>query len=78
MVVGIRGYVKDWGDRLEHLLRNSIRGVAELTHGNLLDVANLLRPRSDEGKRLREQVRRSIENPLLRAFWKGRFTVLCG
>lgn len=70
LVAAIRGLVQGWGDRLEHLLRSSIRGIAELPRGNLLDVSNLLRPKSEEGKRLREQVRRSVKNPLLRDFWR--------
>ena len=62
-----------WGDRLEHLLRQSILAVMHLPRGSLLDVSNLLRQKSEESRRLRSRILKIIDNELLKNFWEHDF-----
>ena len=69
IVVAFKSFVQGWGDRLEHLLRMTILGLLQLSHTNLLDVANALRTKSAEAERLREAVLKVVDGELLRSFW---------
>lgn len=57
----------DWGPRLEHLLRNVIFALLEVS-GNLADIPLLL---TDRG--YRENLVARIENPFVRAFWQKEY-----
>ncbi|MEX2389202.1 MAG: type IV secretion system DNA-binding domain-containing protein [Phycisphaeraceae bacterium] len=70
IVGAFKSFVDGWGDRLEHLLRFTILGLLHLPEPSLLDVANALRPKSQEGKQLRDQVLAVVRSPRVRAFWK--------
>jgi len=69
IIGAIKGFVKGWGDRLEHVLRFSILGLLHLPGTSLLDVSNALKTRSTEGRLLREQVLEAVDSELLRRFW---------
>ena len=58
-----------WGDRLEHLLRNIIFSLIQLSRGTFLDVSNLLRNKSEESKRFREEILQVVDNESVRQFW---------
>ena len=58
-----------WGDRLEHLLRNIIFSLIQLSQCTFLDVSNLLRNKSDESKRFREEILKIVDNESVRQFW---------
>ncbi|MCO6438537.1 MAG: ATP-binding protein [Phycisphaerae bacterium] len=73
IVGAFRAFVTGWGHRLEHLLRQAILGVLHLPDGNLLDVADLLRKKSEESKELRERVVDLVEHRLTRSFWQKDF-----
>ncbi len=58
-----------WGDRLEHLLRNMIFSLIHLPQGTFLDIANLLRNKSEESKVLRREILKVVDNETVRQFW---------
>jgi hypothetical protein len=73
IVGAFRAFVTGWGHRLEHLLRQAILGILHLPGGNLLDVADLLRKKSEESKELRSLVVDLVEHRLTRSFWQKDF-----
>ena len=73
MVRAFRSFVDGWGDRLAHLLRHAMLGVLHLPDGNLLDVANLLRGKSNESEQLRKRVLGLVEHQVTRLFWQKDF-----
>ena len=73
LVRAFRSFVDGWGDRLAHLLRQAILGVLHLPNGSLLDVANLLRRKSNESEQLRKRVLALVEHQVTRLFWQKDF-----
>ena len=65
--------VTGWGDRLEHLLRNSFYALLELTGKTLFDVSNLLQSNSAQSQKLRHQILQVVENETARQFWLNDF-----
>jgi hypothetical protein len=64
--------VGGWGDRLEHLLRNIIFSLIQMSGGTFLDLSNLLR-HSEESKRFRNEILHVIDNEAVRRFWLHDF-----
>jgi hypothetical protein len=58
-----------WGDRLEHLLRHIIFSLIHLPKSTFLDISNLLRNKSEEGKILRLKILEVVDNESARQFW---------
>ena len=73
LVGAVKSVVTGWGDRLEHLLRNSFFALLQIPGSTLLDVANLLRSRSEESKRLRREILEIIDNESAKQFWENDF-----
>jgi hypothetical protein len=73
LVSAFKGFFSGWGDRLEHLLRYAFLAILHLPDGSMLDVANLLRKKSPESQRLRDQVLQVIDNELALQFWRIDF-----
>lgn len=73
LVWALKSFFTDWGNRVEHLLRHAIFAVLHLPGGSLLDVSNILSPRSDEGRCLRAQVLMAVNNRLVKLFWRHDF-----
>ena len=76
LVRAIKSFVSSggWGDRLEHLFRNMIFGLIHLPHSTFLDLSTLLRPNSDESKRLASEIVQHLDNESAIAFWKHDYT----
>lgn len=72
-VSSIKSVVRDWGDRLEHLLRHAVFGLLHVPHTSLLDVSTLLRHKSPESEQLRSMVIRAVESETAKAFWRYDF-----
>ncbi len=72
-MAAIKSSVKDWGDRLEHLLRHAIFALLHLPGSTLLDVGNLLRHKSVESQQMRNKILEVIENHTARRFWEHSF-----
>ncbi len=72
LVLAIKSFVSSggWGDRLEHLLRNMIFGLIHLPHSTFLDLSNLLRPNTEESKRLAAEIVKHLDNESAIGFWK--------
>ena len=66
----LRSFVTGWGDRLEHLLRQSIVGLLHFPGTSLLDVYEILCI-SDESRKTRELILEVVHNSVARKFWKG-------
>ncbi len=67
---------RNWGDRLEHLLRHGMLGLLHLPNTTLLDLSNLLQPAKtadEERKKLHEMILAAVENEAARKFWKAEF-----
>ena len=73
LVGAIKNVVTGWGDRLEHLLRNSFYALLQIQNTTLLDVYNLLIKKSDESKRLKSEILKIIDNVSAERFWKEDF-----
>jgi len=73
LICSFKSFFSGWGDRLEHLLRQSILAVLHLPGGCLLDVVNLLRQKSEESKPLRSRILSFIESGPLKTFWNHDF-----
>jgi len=58
-----------WGDRMEHLLRHLIFALIHLPDSTFLDISNLLRGKSEEGKLLRKEILNVLDNESARQFW---------
>jgi hypothetical protein len=71
IVVAIKSFVASggWGDRLENILRNLVFAILHLPQGTFLDISNLLRNRSKESKKMRQEILELIENETARQFW---------
>jgi hypothetical protein len=62
-----------WSDRTEHLLRHAIFAALRLPRGSLLDVWDILHPRSNKGRRLRAQAIKVADNRAAKLFWRHDF-----
>ena len=60
IVKAFKSFVEGWGDRLEHLLQLSLAAVMKLPGGNLRDVADLLRRKSQASERLTSAILQSL------------------
>jgi hypothetical protein len=69
----IKRVVDGWGDRLEHLLRQTFYGVLNLPDTTLLDVYSLLRKDSAKSARLRRAMLDVIDNEVARDHWQHDF-----
>jgi len=73
LISSFKSFFSGWGDRLEHLFRQSFLAVLHLPRGCLLDVVNLLRQKSEESRQLRSRVLSFIDSEPLKKFWKHDF-----
>ncbi len=73
LVASFKSFVSGWGDRLEHLLRNAFFALLHRPGSTFLDVANLLREKSAESKRLIGEIEGLLDNELARLFWREDF-----
>ena len=73
LVASMKSFVLGWGDRLEHFLRNGIYALLQLPNSTLLDLSNLLRPKTDESRRIRNMILEVIDNETAYQFWKNDF-----
>ena len=73
LVGAFKRVVEGWGDRLEHLLRHAILALAHLEGASLLDVSDLLRPKSEESDRLRSLILKAVDDEVSRQFWRQGF-----
>jgi len=69
----LKSFVQGWGDRMENILRHCFYGLLHLDRSCLLDVANILRPDSDESKLLRQAISENVQNIEALRFWKNDF-----
>jgi hypothetical protein len=65
----LKSFVQGWGDRMEHLFRQSIRGLLHLQGTCLRDVYDILCS-SDESKEIRKLVLEVIQDGMAHHFWK--------
>ena len=73
LVSAFKSFITGWGHRLEHILRNAFLGALHLPRASLLDAFDLLRQKSDESKRLRAIVAKSVDDETLKRFWQHDF-----
>jgi len=73
LVGAFKSFVDGWGDRLEHFLRHAILALSQLPGSSLLDVSDLLRPKSPEGEQLRSIILRTTDSEVVRQFWSHDF-----
>ena len=67
----LKSFVTGWGDRMEHILRQSILGLLHLPGSSLRDVYDILSP-SDESKKMRQLVLQTVQNDICRQFWSDQ------
>ena len=73
IVGSLRRVFSDWGDRLEHVIRNGLIGLSYLKSASLLDLYSLVRQGSAESEELRRQiVTAGIDEPV-KKFWQTDF-----
>lgn len=63
----------DWGDRMEHVYRNSVIGVSPLPGANLLDLYHLARSGSPESDEIRKQIIKTTSDDAVKKFWQSDF-----
>jgi hypothetical protein len=69
-LIGVfKSFITGWGDRMEHILRQSILGLLHLPGSSLRDVYDIL-SYSDESKKIRQLVLETVENDMCRQFWR--------
>ncbi len=68
----LKSFVTGWGDRMEHILRQSILGLLHIPGSSLRDVYDIL-SHSDESKKIRQLVLETVQNDICRAFWRDEF-----
>ena len=74
VLIGVlRSFVKGWGDRMEHLFRQTIFGLLHLQGSTLLDVYDLLRHKSDQRQTLPKLILEVVQNEVSRQFWLRDF-----
>ena len=69
----LKSFVTGWGDRMEHLFRQSIFGLMHLQGTSLRDVYDIL-CNSNESKEIRGLVLEVIQNDIASQFWKEDIT----
>ncbi len=71
IVIAIKSFVASggWGDRLENILKNLVFAILHLPQGTFLDISNLLRNKSKESKKMRQEILEVLENETARQFW---------
>ena len=73
LIASLRRVFTDWGDRMEHVLRNGLIGLSYLPSSTLLDLYMLTRQKSPKSDELRRQiVKRALDGPV-RTFWETDF-----
>lgn len=65
----LKSFVTGWGDRMEHLLRQTMLGLLHFQGTSFQDVYDVL-CNSDETKEMREMVLEVVQNATVRKFWK--------
>ena len=73
LVSAIKKIVEDWGDRLDHILRNIFYGVLCLPGSKLQDVSTLLRTGNERGDELRRAILGVVRSATARDFWECDF-----
>ncbi|MBW1786730.1 MAG: ATP-binding protein [Deltaproteobacteria bacterium] len=73
LVGAIKSVVTGWGDRLEHLLRHGLYALLQLPNSTLLDLSDLLRRKTEDSERLRNEILGVIDNQTAYQFWKNDF-----
>jgi hypothetical protein len=63
----------DWGDRLEHVMRNGLIGLGQLPNACLLDLYSLVRQTADESEVIRRQIIHTAVDEPVRKFWEHDF-----
>lgn len=63
----------DWGDRLEHVIRNGLIGLSFLERTSMLDLLDLVRQSSPESDDLRKQIVQRCTDGPVRRFWDVDF-----
>lgn len=69
----LKSFVSGWGDRLESILRHSIFAMLHLPGSTLLDIANLLRRKSNSSKTTYKLILDVVQNEEARQFWQNDF-----
>ena len=65
----LKSVVKDWGDRLENILRQSIYGLNHIEHTSFLELWDLLRTGTEESKQLKNMILQVVQSEVPRQFW---------
>ena len=75
MVRAIQSFVTSgsWGDRMEHILRNMCFSLIPMPRSTILDLADLLRNKSEQSKQLRKEILKVVDNVSVRQFWMHDF-----
>lgn len=69
----LRRVFTDWGDRMEHVLRNGLIGLSYLPSSTLLDLYMLTRQNSPRSNELRRQIAKHVIDEPVRTFWETDF-----
>jgi hypothetical protein len=64
---------KDWGDRLEHVIRNGLIGLGHLPNSCLLDLYTLMRQGAAESEPIRKRIIATAVDEPVRKFWEYDF-----
>lgn len=73
IVGAFRRVFTDWGDRLEHVIRNGLIGLSYLKHASLLDLYSLVRQGSPESEELRQMIVEAALDEPVKKFWQHDF-----
>lgn len=68
MIDVFKSFVDNWGDRLEHILRNLFIALLSQPRGTLLDVADLLRPKAQGAEELRRRFEEAVDDLSVQKF----------
>lgn len=68
MIEVFKSFVDNWGDRLEHILRNLFIALLSRPGITLLDAADLLRPRGSRFEVLRRRFEEAVRDPSVLEF----------
>ena len=73
-LIGVfKSFVTGWGDRMEHLLRQTLLGLLHFQGTSFQDVYDVL-CNSDESREMRKLVLEVVQNDTVRQFWKDGIT----
>lgn len=64
---------KNWGDRLEHVIRNGLIGLGQLQNMCLADLYTLTRQKAEESDDIRRQIVNTTVDEPVRKFWEKDF-----